>query len=131
MIRSIVVGTDGSDTAAEAVREAGELAQSTGASLHVVTAYSGAVPSGVASALLDGAAGALHARGVECEAHARRGDAAEAILKVAEQESADVIVVGNRGMHGSRRYLLGSVPDKVSHHAPCHVLIVRTVIEPR
>ena len=37
-----------------------------------------------------------------------------------------MIVVGNKGMQGSRRFLLGSVPDKVSHHAPCSVLIVRT-----
>jgi nucleotide-binding universal stress UspA family protein len=122
----IVVGTDGSETAELAVRRAGELAQATGGSLHIVSAYSGSVPPDVTSALLERSAGALHARGVDCECHARRGEAAEALLTVAEEEHADMIVVGNKGMHGKGRYLLGSVPDKVSHHAPCSVLIVRT-----
>jgi nucleotide-binding universal stress UspA family protein len=37
-----------------------------------------------------------------------------------------MIVVGSKGMHGGRRFLLGNVPNKVSHHAPCSVMIVRT-----
>jgi len=126
LIETIVVGTDGSDTAEAAVLRAGELAQSTGASLHIVCAHGGAVPPDITSALLDRSAGVLHSRGIASECHARQGDAAEALLTVAEQEDADVIVVGNRGMHGNRRFLLGSVPDKVSHHAACSVLIVRT-----
>jgi nucleotide-binding universal stress UspA family protein len=125
-VRSIVVGTDGSETAEAAVQHAGDLAKATGAALHVVSARGGAVPPEVTSALLEKSAGALHVRGVDCECHARQGDPAEALLTVAGEERADVIVVGNRGMHGSRRFLLGSVPDKVSHHAPCSVLIVRT-----
>ena len=55
-----------------------------------------------------------------------KGDAADAILDVAEEQAADLIVVGNKGMTGAKRFLLGSVPNKVSHHAPCSVLIVRT-----
>ncbi len=54
------------------------------------------------------------------------GDPADAILKVAEDVEADLIVVGNKGMTGARRFLLGSVPNKVSHHAPCSVFIART-----
>ena len=127
MIGTIVVGTDGSETAETAVLRAGELAKATGASLHIVSAHGGAVPPEVTSALLEKSAGALHVRGIECECHARQGDPADALLDVAEQEKAGMIVVGNRGMHGSRRFLLGSVPDKVSHHAPCSVLIVRTI----
>ena len=57
---------------------------------------------------------------------ARQGDPADAILDVAEEQGADLIVVGNKGMTGAKRFLLGSVPNKVSHHAPCSVLIVRT-----
>ena len=57
---------------------------------------------------------------------AREGDPADAILDVAEEEKADLIVVGNKGMTGAKRFLLGSVPNKISHHAPCSVLIVRT-----
>ena len=53
------------------------------------------------------------------------GDAADAILDVAEEQGSDLIVVGNKGMTGATRFLLGSVPNKVSHHAPCSVLIVR------
>ena len=64
--------------------------------------------------------------GVTIEQHARQGDPADAILDVAEETKADLIVVGNKGMTGARRFLLGSVPNKVSHHAPCSVLIIRT-----
>ena len=145
MIETIVVGSDGSDTAAVAVRHAAELAKSLGARLHVVSAYrplSGVPVAGAGAdperagwavsptvnvdAVLEGVAGTARAIGVEPDCYARRGDPAEAILDVAEEQGADLIVVGNKGMHGSRRFLLGSVPDKVSHHAPCSVLIVRT-----
>jgi len=60
------------------------------------------------------------------QAHAREGEPADAILDVAEEINADLIVVGNKGMTGARRFLLGSVPNKVSHHAPSSVIIVRT-----
>ena len=63
---------------------------------------------------------------MEVTTHAREGDPADAILDVAEEAKADVIVVGNKGMTGARRFLLGSVPNKISHHAPCSVYIVRT-----
>ena len=56
----------------------------------------------------------------------RLGDPADAILDVAEEQGADLIVIGNKGMTGAKRFLLGSVPNKVSHHAPCSVLIIRT-----
>ena len=62
--------------------------------------------------------------GVDVETFAREGDPADAILDVAEERNADLIVVGNKGMTGARRFLLGSVPNKVSHHAPCSVLII-------
>jgi nucleotide-binding universal stress UspA family protein len=55
-----------------------------------------------------------------------RGDPAQGLIDVAETTHADLIVVGSRGMHGGRRFLLGNVPNKVSHHAPCSVMIVRT-----
>ena len=64
--------------------------------------------------------------GVESRSYAREGDPADAILDVAEELGADLIVVGNKGMTGAKRFLLGSVPNKVSHHAPCSVLIIRT-----
>ena len=78
-------------------------------------------------ALLAEAAAAAQAAGVKSvDTFARQGDGADAIIDVAEEQACDLIVVGNRGMTGARRFLLGSVPNRVSHHAPCSVLIVRT-----
>jgi nucleotide-binding universal stress UspA family protein len=146
MYRQIVVGTDGSETAAKAVGQAAELAASVGATLLVVSAFepiSGSrlreeasqVPDDVrwmvnpredVDATLQAAVELAAERGAESKTFARQGDPADAILDVAEEQGADLIVVGNKGMTGAKRFLLGSVPNKVSHHAPCSVLIVRT-----
>ena len=134
MFERILVGTDGSDTAAEAVRQATELARATGAKLDIVSAYQ-PIPGDVAYAvgpkedvnvILETAAGPAKEAGVEVGTHAREGDPADAILTIAEEVGASVIVVGNKGMTGARRFLLGSVPNKISHHAPCSVYIART-----
>jgi nucleotide-binding universal stress UspA family protein len=141
MFQSIVVGTDGSPTAAEAVRRAAELARGTGATLHLVSAYKpmhGAkVAGGGASeqwqvaahanveAILRDAVTPL-GNDLNIETYERTGDPADAILDVAETQGADLIVVGNKGMTGAKRYLLGSVPNKVAHHSPCSVMIVHT-----
>ena len=77
-------------------------------------------------AILGAAAQVAERAGVQAAVHARQGDPADAILDVAEETRADLIVVGNKGMTGAKRFLLGSVPNKVSHHAPCSVLIIRT-----
>jgi len=146
MIGSIVVGTDGSDTAKEAVRQATELAKALGASLHLVSAYEPIgegrlreerqqVPDDLqwmvnpredVDATLKDAGGEIDAAGIQVEIYAREGDPADAILDVAEEQNADLIIVGNKGMTGAKRFLLGSVPNKVSHHAPCSVMIIRT-----
>ena len=146
MFRSIVVGTDGSDTATQAVRQAIELARSVGARIELVSAYEPVsdarlreeslhVPEDLqwminpredVQATLEAAASEIRAAGVEVEVFALQGDPADAILDVAEETKADLIIVGNKGMTGARRFLLGSVPNKVSHHAPCSVLIIRT-----
>jgi nucleotide-binding universal stress UspA family protein len=78
-------------------------------------------------ATLEAAAAEIRAAGVEVEVFARQGDPADAILDIAEERGSDLIVLGNKGMTGAKRFLLGSVPNKVSHHAPCSVLIIRTV----
>jgi nucleotide-binding universal stress UspA family protein len=77
-------------------------------------------------ATLESAATLAREDGVEVEVFPRQGDPADAILDVAEEQQADLIIVGNKGMTGAKRFLLGSVPNKVSHHAPCSVLIIRT-----
>lgn len=146
MFRSIVVGTDGSETAREAVRQATELARGVGARIELVSAYEPVSdarlreeielpkdlewminPREDVEAALEQAASAIRAAGVDVEVFARQGDPADAILDVAEERGSDLIVVGNKGMTGAKRFLLGSVPNKISHHAPCSVLIIRTV----
>jgi nucleotide-binding universal stress UspA family protein len=146
MFHSIVVGTDGSDTATQAVRQAIELARSVGARIELVSAYEPVTdarlhetihvpedlhwivnPREDVEATLEEAAREIRAAGVEVEVFARQGDPADAILDVAEERGSDLIVIGNKGMTGAKRFLLGSVPNKVSHHAPCSVLIIRTV----
>ena len=146
-LSSILVGTDGSATAGTAVGEAIVLACALGAGLVIVSAYEPAArerkeahplapsedddwavgPRAAALAVLDQAARDASDAGVsEVLTFARQGDPADAILDVAEEQGCGLIVVGNQGMKGARRFLLGSVPNRVSHHAPCSVLIVRT-----
>jgi nucleotide-binding universal stress UspA family protein len=146
VFKRIVVGTDGSETAAQAVRQAIELAKLSGAQLSIVSAYSpisgrrvkgeqSEAPADVQYEIgpredvifiLDAAAAEAREAGVEVQTHPVEADPADAILNVAEETKADLIVVGNKGMTGARRYLLGSVPNNVSHHASCSVIIVRT-----
>ncbi len=137
---AIVVGTDGSEGGMAAVVKAGRLAAATGGRVVVVSAY-GASPGVVAMApeaaigmthgqdrateVLRRAAQTLDGEGVAHDTRAVMGGAAEALCEVAAIENADTIVVGSRGMRGARR-LLGSVPNAVSHKAPCSVYIVRT-----
>ena len=143
MAEVIVVGTDGSKTAKEAVNEAIRLAKAFDAEIHVVSAYkplrgahvSGA-PAGAAKvwqplpdsrveAILQEAAAAVRLRNVPVRTHPSEEEPADALLSIAKEVDANLIVVGNRGMQGARR-VLGSVPNKVAHHAPCNVLIVAT-----
>jgi len=143
MGEAIVVGTDGSETAKEAVNEAIRLAKAFDAELHVVSAYkplrgahvSGA-PAGAAKvwqplpdsrveAILQEAAAAVRLRDVPVKTHSSEDEPAYALLSIASEVGANLIVVGNRGMQGARR-VLGSVPNKVAHHASCNVLIVAT-----
>jgi nucleotide-binding universal stress UspA family protein len=146
MLGRIVVGTDGSETASAAVRHAIELAKMGDGKLDIVSAYEpvpqdrlreekSEVPGDVQHAIheredvnlkLDAAEKAAKDAGLDVTTHPREGDPADAILDVAEEQKADLIVVGNKGMTGAKRFLLGSVPNKISHHAPCGVWIVRT-----
>jgi len=146
VFRSIVVGTDGSETAGKAVEAAVALARLAGARLELVSAYEPVTrarlrdearhvpddlqwtvnPREDVDATLAAAAERVGSAGVDSRTYAREGDPADAILDVAEELGSDLIVVGNKGMTGAERFLLGSVPNKVSHHAPCSVMIVRT-----
>ncbi len=152
MYANVVVGTDFSETADKAVAQAAAIAKSFGAQLHIVTAFKPAMASSIAGTSLEamayGAATALsevdshvaeevEARldaleklyakdGIEVKTHGLAADPAEALIDVCEDCGADLVVVGNRGMGGVKRFVLGSVPNKISHHSPCSVLIVHT-----
>jgi nucleotide-binding universal stress UspA family protein len=149
MYRSIVVGTDGSEGAMRAVQVAADIAGAAGggATLHIVSVQKPMAASAMASSemamasgagveweeearkILDGtleqAARDAARDGVTVETHARWGNPAEVLCDLASHLGADLIVVGNRGMQGGRRFL-GSVPNTVSHHSPCSVLIADT-----
>jgi nucleotide-binding universal stress UspA family protein len=135
---SIVVGTDGSDTAKRAVAEAVRLASALGAQLHVVSAYEplrGARVAGGAKlaeprdalveSTLSEAAAVARFSGVNVTTHAVRSEPTDALMELAAEVDASLVVVGNQGMQGAKR-LLGSVPNSVSHKARCNVLIVAT-----
>ena len=138
----IVVGTDGSATADAAVQRAADLAKMMGARVELVSGYkedySLAAATGMHAADLSGearkaadgflekTAARLRSDGIKVETHCMGGDAADAIIDIAEATAAGLIVVGSKGMRGGRRFMLGNVPNKVSHHAPCSVMIVRT-----
>jgi nucleotide-binding universal stress UspA family protein len=149
--RRVLVGTDGSESASGAVQHAAKLAAASGAELIIATAFVSASPHakelelereqapddirwaittvGEADDKTAAARELAHQAGgaaLKVRTRSAAGDPASALLSVAEELSCDVIVVGNRGMAGAGRFLLGSVPNRISHHAPCDVLIVNT-----
>jgi nucleotide-binding universal stress UspA family protein len=136
VFRTIVVGTDWSDTADIALAKALELGRSNGAAVHVVTAHDpsptpvvggsarpAAGPDFQADVALERTLERLGYRDVDVRQHTSTSEPAEAMLEVARNAGADLIVVGNQGM---RRRVLGSIPNSVSHRATCDVLIVQT-----
>jgi nucleotide-binding universal stress UspA family protein len=143
MAEKIVVGTDGSDTAKQAVAEAVRLAKALDAEVHVVTAFEparrakvvgapegaakfwGPLTNDVARSIIDEADASIRAAGIKVSPHLVQKAPADALLDVAKDVDATLIVVGSQGMAGARR-LLGSVPNKVSHEARTNVLIVAT-----
>jgi nucleotide-binding universal stress UspA family protein len=146
MYKVILVGTDGSETASQAVSAAADVARSLGSELHVVTAFrTGSATSGMAAAagaplvdpgghhaMLEEAARQVSEKaiqtfgeGLNAHAHAIPGDPVDVILDTAVGVGADLIVVGSKGMRGARRYI-GSVPNSVAHTAGSDVLVVKT-----
>jgi nucleotide-binding universal stress UspA family protein len=138
----VVVGTDGSATAQAAVRHAAQLALLSAARLTIVSAYTrdagnpaeltavtewiatdaaGAQDHVVAGQAIARDAGVEHPLG-----RTEAGEPAEVILDLTTEVGGDVIVVGSKGMAAASRFLLGSVPNRITHHAPCDVIVVRT-----
>ena len=150
MYENIVVGTDGSQTASKAVSRAADLAKTADATLVIVSAFRPVPPerlknerTGAPQELaymvnpredvdntLATAKKLAESRGARVRTEAVDSGPSEAIIDVAETIGADLIVVGSQGMTGAKRFLLGSVPNRIAHHSPCDVLIVKTDPEP-
>ena len=116
----ILVGTDGSSTAAKAVDRAVEIGKVTGAAVTVLHVGSGAKGEKVLQAVASRYAGS----DVAVTTEMRSGDPASVLADAAD--GYDLLVVGNKGMTGAARFFLGSVPNKVSHHARLSLMIVHT-----
>ena len=132
MLKKIVVGTDGSNTARVAVDHAVELAEATGARLFVVTGFKHGGTSPFEGStielgrrILDEVKERFRDR-VTMLTDVREDSPAKALIKTAKEQDADLIVVGSVGMDKDTRLTAGSIPNEVSHHAPCNVLIVHT-----
>jgi nucleotide-binding universal stress UspA family protein len=139
-MNAIVVGTDGSSGAEAAIRKVIELAQGSGATVHLVCAYPGrstlerlgltaktdAVDMrGVAADVLARDERRFEEAGFDVETHAQEGDPAETLVRIASETDAELIAIGSHGSGGMQRFALGSVASKLSHHAPTSLLIVR------
>ena len=123
MYERILVGTDGSSTASKAVERAVEVAASSGARLTILSAARREKGEAVVREAADRHAVA----GVAIDTKVVEADAVGALIEEAKAGAYDLLVMGNKGMTGLTRFFrLGSVPNKVTHHLPCSVLIVKT-----
>jgi len=139
MISTVAVGTDGSGTASEAVQAAADLARHYDAKLVLLSAFQDKAGSGRGRAdaelqwavspsaqvreILARSESELQRDGIDCSTRVDEGDPAEVLVRLAEECGADLLVIGNKGM---QRRMLGSVPNTVTHKAPCSVLVVKT-----
>jgi nucleotide-binding universal stress UspA family protein len=150
--KKIVVGADGSPSSVEAVRRAAELGKASSADVLIVFVFerpnqsmiesiweSGqaergpalpdelqwkVTPGGTADLVLQEAQSIASSAGVKAETRGVEGHVEDTLLNVAEEEGADLLVVGGRGHSTPSRFGLGAVPDRVSHHAPCDLMII-------
>src|SRR5215217_447682 len=143
MVQTVAVGTDGSGTADKAVEFALEMASRYEARIVFISAYvpvresrlqreARDVPEDLqwtinpaedVAATLRACEERAEERGLRWASESREGDAAKVLVELAGSTEADILVIGNKGM---KRKVLGSVPNSVSHNAPCSVLIVKT-----
>ena len=138
MLSTIAVGTDGSATAAEAVKVATDMARRFDAKLVLISAFpspgkgdrGGAEeiqwafnPAARTREILARAEEAVQAEGIDCRTMVDEGDPADVLVRLASECDADVLVIGNKGM---KRRMLGSVPNTVTHQSGCSVFVVKT-----
>jgi predicted unusual protein kinase regulating ubiquinone biosynthesis (AarF/ABC1/UbiB family)/nucleotide-binding universal stress UspA family protein len=136
-VNRVMVGTDRSETATRAVEWAASFAERFGAELHVVqvivpehpadTEHGAAEATRAHSAADELQRYATQLAGARGEAHVViDDDPAMAIVRSSEEQAVDVLIVGNAGMAGRKEFLLGNVPNRISHNARCTVIIVNT-----
>jgi nucleotide-binding universal stress UspA family protein len=139
MISTIAVGTDGSETASKAIDMAVGIARRFDAKVVLMSVYGGqpAKSSGKVderelswnpAAQLQEILARTESRlkldeGIDCVTRTGKGNPAKTLVEIAEKCGADLLVIGNKGMD---RRVLGSVPNSVTHNAPCSVLVVKT-----
>ena len=139
MITTVAVATDGSETAAEAVRMAAEVARRFDANLVLLSAFQDKGGADLSSDLseLQWASNPLarireilarteeevRRDGIDCSSLIDEGDTVDVLLRLSVECGADLLVIGNKGM---QRRVLGSVPNSITHGAPCSVLVVKT-----
>jgi len=136
VISTVAVGTDGSETAREAVKQAAEFARRFDAKLVLLSAFKDGPPPPDADEaqwayspaaqvreILSRTEEEMNDSGIECTTAIDEGDPAEVLVRLADDCGADVLVIGNKGM---QRRVLGSVPKSVAHNADCSVFVVKT-----
>ena len=138
MITTVAVGTDGSETAAEALEMAAEMARRFDAKIVLLSAFDSSrasrsptdpegewsySPASRLREILGRSEEDLRKEGLDASTRIEDGEPADVLVRLADECSADVLVVGNRGM---QRRVLGSVPNTVTHRAGCSVLVVKT-----
>lgn len=136
-LATVAVGTDGSTTASKAVEVAAEIARRFDAKLVLLSAFKDArEPAADAAELqwvsnndsrvreiLSRTEQDLREQRIDCRTMIDEGDPGEVLIRLAEECDADLLVIGNRGL---QRRVLGSVPNTVTHKAPCSVYVVKT-----
>jgi nucleotide-binding universal stress UspA family protein len=138
MLKRVAVGTDGSATASKAVNAATEIARRFEAELILLGVFHegesapgpddpelqwASSPAARLREILDRTEQEVRGSGVECRTLIDEGEPGEVLVRLTESCEADVLVIGNKGMH---RRVLGSVPNTVTHRAPCSVFVVKT-----
>ncbi|MGQ9544043.1 MAG: universal stress protein [Candidatus Bathyarchaeia archaeon] len=138
MMKKILVPVDGSESSNMAVNYACNIAQKFGSEITLLCVTPPPIVLGVEAGVIDyrpieesgravieKAKRMVDSAGLSASTRLETGQVADIILNVAKEEGTDLIVIGSRGLSGVKRFFLGSVSNKVSHHAPCPVLIVR------